>query len=176
MVIGHELAILAWIARAVPAMGGTNGADFAASHQLLCECEDIYAKLTKFVPTTRIARKCSPAELSQFWTWSPDRTLHNREQGVHVNLSLLDAFSATCGVGGGRFTASGVTVGECKLFSTLHALVLIEPDVLRPHARLQAFYERFGGKEATRAILEKGGAMPAPFEQYFIRGERQPES
>jgi hypothetical protein len=170
MTIGHELAILSWIGRAVPSMGGESAADFAASSQLMCECEDIYAKLTRYQPTTRQPDKCSAAELAAFWSTSPDSTVHNRDQGLHVSLALLDRFAAACAAGDGQFTATGASVGECKLFSTLHALVLIEPDVLRPHPRLGAFYARFASRDATRTLLETGGQMPAPFEQYFVAG------
>lgn len=169
LAIGHELAILSWIARSVPSMRGSPR-DIAASDQLMCECEDIYAKLTKYQPTTRIPNKVPSAELAAFWKAS-DRTLHNREQGLHCNLANLDAFAAN--YPDALYTQTGTSVGECKLFSTLHALVLIEPQVLRTHARLEAFYEGFAAHEATKSILGTGGNMPGVFEQYFVRGEGQ---
>ena len=170
MVIGHELAILSWISRAAPALGGTTDGDCAISDQLLCESEDIYAKLTKSCPTTRQPHKCSYEELRALWARAPDMAVHNREQGLHANLALLDAFAGTCGAAGGRFTATGVTVGECKLFATLHTLVLMEPDVLQPHGRLDTFYHRFASLDQTRTVLETGGEMPSRFVQYFVRG------
>ena len=167
MAIQHELAILAWIGRAVPEMAGTTDVDFAASQQLMCECEDIYAKLTKFQPTTSKPFKGSREELTKLWT-IVDQTVHNREQGLHVNLALLDAFGRSGN--DGRFTASGVSVGECKLYATLHTLALIDPDVLRPHARLSAFFERFAELEPSRAVIDTGGEMAGKFAQYFIAG------
>lgn len=168
--VQHELAILSWIGRTVPEMAGASDADFAASAQLMCECEDIYAKLTRYQPTTRQPVKCSPEELQALWT-TTDRTVHNREQGLRVNLAMLDAFgTAAPGATDGRFTASGVTIGECKLYATLHTLSLIDADVLRPHPFLAAFCERFAALEPTRAVVDAGGEMPAKFEQYFVAG------
>ena len=152
-------------------MGGKNEHEMSISEQLICECEDVYSKLTKNQPTTRQPVKCSADELMALWT-STDRTVHNREQGLHANLDSLDAFAARgAAARGGRFTETGTTVGECKLFATLHTLRLIEPEVLRPHARLDEFYEGFAEHPATRSVLERGGAMPGPFEQYFVRGD-----
>ena len=177
MEIGHEVAILSYIGKMVPSMGGSSDADWVASTQLMCECEDVYAKLTKWQPTTRQPIKCDAADLSALWTMDADPTTHNRDQGLHCNLGNLDALGARCSaspsVAAGCFTETGVSVGECKLFSTLHALVLIEPEVLRPHPHLAAFHERFGDHESTRSIVEGGGEMPGTFEQYFVRGEQQ---
>ena len=165
MQIAHELAILAYIGRAAPTMAGESEADFIASQQIACESEDIYAKLTKYQPTTRQPNKCTPAELDALWTVA-NTAAHNREQGLQVNLANLNAFAGP----DGRFTTTGRTVGECKLFSTLHSLVLIEENVLMPFGKLSAFYERFSDHDATRAIINDGGEMPGKFEQYFVRG------
>lgn len=170
--ISHELAILSWIGRTVPALGGVSDREWAASQQVMCECEDIYSKLTKFQPTTRQPDKCTPEQLASLWS-STDAAVHNRDQGLRVNLGHLDAFAASEGRawGPGRLSATGTTVGESKLFATLHTLVLIEPSVLSAHPHLGAFYERFVDLAPTRAVLEDGGEMPGAFEQYFVRGD-----
>jgi glutathione S-transferase len=170
LTVAHELAIMSYIGRAVPEMGGTTDSDFTSSLQVMCECEDIYAKLTKFQPTTRQPEKCPPRDLNALWSAS-DSAAHNRDQGLQINLENLNAFARL----DGRFSSTGtVTVGDCKLFATLHTLSLIEPDVLIPHARLRTFYDRFSSLDATAAVLENGGNFPGPFQQYFIRGEGQP--
>ena len=170
--IGHELAILAFIGRVAPAMGGESDGEWAASQQIMCECEDIYAKLTKYQPTTRQPVKCAPDELRALWT-ATDSSVHNRDQGLQLNLANLDAFAARAGHRGSSLASpqASATVGACKLFSTLHALVLIEPEVLRAHERLDAFYDRFAELAPTRAVLDDGGAMPGAFAQYFVRGD-----
>ena len=58
----------------------------------MCECEDIYAKLTKIQPTTRQPTKLGADATAALWSLEPDRTVHNREQGLHANLALLDTF------------------------------------------------------------------------------------
>jgi len=49
--ISHEGAILNYIGQQQPAMHGKSESDFAISQQLICESEDIYGKLTKYVLT-----------------------------------------------------------------------------------------------------------------------------
>ena len=170
LTIAHELAILAYIGRIVPEMSGGTEADFCSSLQMMCECEDIYAKLTKLQPTTRQPDKCPPSDLIVLWSTS-DRAAHNRDQGLRINLENLNAFARL----EGRYSSTGiVTIGDCKLFATLHTLSLIEPDVLAPYACLRTFYDRFSSLDATVAVLENGGNFPGPFRQYFIRGEGQP--
>ena len=61
----------------------------------------------------------------------------------------------------GYLTLNGKSVGECKLWATLHMLVMIKSDVLAPFPALTAFYERFGGEAATkRASSTPGGRFP----------------
>lgn len=169
LTIGHESAILNHISRAVPAMGGESEPDFATSQQLIYECEDIYAKLTKRQPTIRKPSKCPPEQVAALWSRDADASAHNLEQGLHVSLRLLDAFAGRCAeAAAGKLTAGGASVGECKLFSTLHALVLIEPGVLRDYSALTTFYETFGALPATREVVATGGEMSGPFQQYFV--------
>jgi len=126
--ISHELAILNFIGRVVPKMAGENTHDYLVSQQLMCESEDIYAKLTRFQPTTSKKEKVTKEELDAFWSKPPNMMVHNREQGLHGNLRLLDDFYET--------TSSGTSIGECKLYSTLHLLRMIDGSVLETYGFL----------------------------------------
>ncbi|CAJ1361788.1 unnamed protein product [Effrenium voratum] len=175
--IGHELAILQYIATCSglfgksQKMGGAGVREMAISSQLMCEAEDIYQKLAKIKQGL-----ITGEEAAGFWTDENDQ-IHNRNFGLKVYLRLLEAFYSKCakesGDGvkldalGGRFTSSGVSVGECKLFSTLHALKLMKEDVLSGYPNLSNFYERFAKEEATQSVLKDGGQMPGAFGQYF---------
>mmetsp|Transcript_97036 Transcript_97036/g.230917 ORF Transcript_97036/g.230917 Transcript_97036/m.230917 type:complete len:265 (+) Transcript_97036:35-829(+) len=169
--IGHELAILQYIATKSQKMGGAGVREMAISSQLMCEAEDIYQKLAKIKQGL-----ITGEEAAGFWTDENDQ-IHNRNFGLKVYLRLLEAFYSKCakesGDGvkldalGGRFTSSGVSVGECKLFSTLHALKLMKEDVLSGYPNLSNFYERFAKEEATQSVLKDGGQMPGAFGQYF---------
>jgi hypothetical protein len=64
----------------------------------------------------------------------------------------------------GGLTSTGTTVGECKLFSTLHSLTMIEPRVLDNYSKLGVFYEGFLERKETREVLEGG-----QFHKYFIK-------
>jgi len=86
-------------------------------------------------------------------------------------LGMLDKYHAGTGYDAGRFTKSGVTVGECKLFTMLHALKMIKDDVLKEYTALSSFYNRFRELEPTVAMIESGGNMPDKFIQYFIAAE-----
>ena len=166
--MSHELAILNTIGTVSSKLAGETSDCWARSQQIMCECDDVYAKLTKYQPTITVKKKCSSEELEQLWSKKVDLGAHNRNQGLHVNLSLMDRFGGPKAHRTGKFTESGVTVGECKLFSTLHALVMIDETVLQDYPGLSAFYGRFGDSKATRAVVETGANMPAAFKQYFI--------
>mmetsp|Transcript_100842 Transcript_100842/g.314366 ORF Transcript_100842/g.314366 Transcript_100842/m.314366 type:complete len:155 (+) Transcript_100842:123-587(+) len=153
-------------------MAGTSQADFLISQQLMQEAEDIYQRLGKVQDTIAAKDKVPPEVLQKFWA-KPDPgsyASHNREFGVHVYLSLIEAFYKRCG-GAGKFTSTGRTVGECKLWTMLHALKMIQGDVLSDYEGVASFYEAFGADEKTRAVVESGGRMPAPFKQYFVAPE-----
>ncbi|CAL1130858.1 unnamed protein product [Cladocopium goreaui] len=157
--IGHELAILNYIGQKSQKMGGAGAKEFAISQQLMCQAEDIYQKLSKLK-----AGIITGAEADAFWN-DVDEQSHNRNFGVKVYLQLLEAFYKSCGVEGGKFTTSGVTVGECKLFATFHILILIKEDILKDYPGLSSFYTRFASEAATQSILKDGGKMPDAFEQ-----------
>lgn len=167
--IGQEFAILNYIGRKVPAMAGESDADFCASQQIMYVAEDIYGKLDRFAAPTAFAPKTDDhlvAARKSFWA-EPDATQHNSTYGAHVYLTQLDDYYTKLGLGGGKFTTTGRTVGECKLFSSLHALVMCKSDILSKYAGLTAFYDRFKGEKETAACLENGGNYPHKFAQYF---------
>lgn len=141
-----------------------NRASADLSLPLRAESDDIYAKLTKFQPTPKQREKCSPAELAALWTPSPEMNVHNREQGLHANLRLLDEFAASESSSPGSITTSGTSPGECKLYSTLRALAMIDGEVLSSYPALTDFYSKFGELEQTRSIVEG-----KQFHQYFIK-------
>merc|ERR1719362_878999 len=94
-------------------------------------------------------------------------TSHNKDFGVFAYLTTTDAFYTKCGVGEGKFTTSGKTVGECKLWSMLHCCVMIQPECLESFDGLKLFYNRFLAMEETKKLLETGIRFPGPFKQYF---------
>ena len=163
--LGHELAILNYLGTRAAALRGATEAEFLVSQQLVCEAEDVYQKLVKVQPTL-YARAKPPEGFLAFWSVA-DATVHNRDFGLQIYLEHLERFAART-PGDARFTAAGCSVGECKLFASLHALVLIRADVLAPYPLLAAFYARFEAEPPTREILATGGQMPKPFKQYFI--------
>lgn len=165
--IGQEIAILNYIGRKAPAMAGEGDKDFTTSQQLLQQAEDIYAKLGLKQDTIMVKDKVPKEELEAFWT-ATDKTLHNKKFGLHVLLEFLEAFYQKASPAAGSFTASGKTVGECKLWATLHMLVMIKGDVLDSYAGLKAFHQRLSGEKETQELLTNGGRFPHAFKQYFV--------
>ncbi|KAJ1452933.1 hypothetical protein M885DRAFT_525614 [Pelagophyceae sp. CCMP2097] len=165
--IGHEAAILNYIERANPAK--LSDRDFAVSQQLLSEGEDMYQKLVKFQDTLYAKDKCSKAENDALWS-AVDCTVHNRAQGMRVHLLHLERLAA--GGAAGAYTAAGFSVGECKLFASLHAIKLIKPDILSEFPAVLAFYNRFHDDAKTQAFILHGGdergKFPAAPVQYFV--------
>jgi glutathione S-transferase len=175
--IGHELQILAYIAREGPAFAQMTASEGLVSEQLLSQAEDIYAKLIKFQPTVKSTEaKCTPEELESFWS-DTDDAVHSRGFGLNVYLAKLEKFlvePVIPDVGLDKFTRNGFSVGECKLFAILDILRLIKGDVLTPYPGLAAFYARFGASDKTKAVMETGDKMPGPFNQYFVAPEPLP--
>jgi len=157
--IGHELAILQYIGRSSKKAGGVNLQDTVISQQLMHEAEEIYAKLTKFQPTP-YAKDKPKADCDKFWSANDDK-------GLPVFLAQFEKYHGECDRGPGKFTRYGVSVGECKLWATLHALKLIKDDALKDYPALTGFYDTFAELPKTKEIVESGGKMPGPFKQYF---------
>ena len=167
--IGHEGAILNFIGKKVPSMAGETDNDFAASQQLFFVGEDIYGKLTAIVDTSFEA-KGKDTERELFWEMSDEKT-HNALYGIKVYCKQLDDFYKQCGheLERGIFTSTGTTIGECKLFSSLHACVMIKgEDILKDFSGVLSFYRRFLNEKETKSIMDDGGNYPHIFSQYFI--------
>lgn len=170
--IAHEIAILTWLGRQAPALGGSTEAEWVLSQQLMSESDDIYSKLTQFQPTIREPDKGWAGErLNALWT-EHDAGAHNRQQAIPVHLSRLEQACGGAGAGrlpAGFLTGSGHSVGECKLFSILHTLVLIKGSgLLSPYPCVSAFYSRFGTEPKTIGVVEEGGRFPGRLRQYFL--------
>ena len=109
-------------------------------------------------------------ERDLFWNMD-DATLSNEEYGIKVYLSQLENFYKKCErkPEDGKFTETGTSVGECKLFSSLHACVMIKGQTLLcTYPGVLAFYTRFLNQKQTQSILADGGNFPYEFSQYFI--------
>merc|ERR1712013_980393 len=94
-----------------------------------------------------------PSEFMKFWEGA-DRNTHCAKQGLRVYLNQLEAFYIKCGRGDGKFTSSGITVGECKLFATLKCLTMVDANVLMGCPCLSTFMGRFGALSQVRAVVE----------------------
>lgn len=144
---GHSCATPFWIPR------------------LLHEGEDIYQALGR-VKNKLISEEACKA----FWEESEANAMqHNRSYTAHVYLELLEKFYSKCGfkVDEGKFTETGCTVGECKLFASLHALKLVQDTIMSKYPGLSKFYERFSREPATEAITS-GAKTGLKLAQYFF--------
>lgn len=160
--IGNELAMLQYIGRKNPGLGGESDNDFNASQELLGQGEELYQKLAKFCPTVMAADK-SPEEYNNFWTGNDPNT-HSNAQGLLVYLSQFEGFMGKCGAGNDRFTSTGTTVGEIKLFATLALVQLVDGSVVFP-PNVTAFMARFNADPKVRAVLD---TKLSGCGQYFI--------
>ena len=123
------MAILNYIGSLSPVVGGATTAEYVNSMQLMAQSEDICSRMTRMQDTIYAKDKVPKEDLVALWN-SNDATTHNRAYGLSVFLSKIEAFHGSCGTASeGRFTASGVSVGECKLFGTLLMLKLIKEDI-----------------------------------------------
>lgn len=166
--IAHELAILNYIGRKT-SLGGANDKEFCISGQLMQMAEDIFQKLMRVQPSFMDAKAdiVAAGTTADFWD-NTKLTEHNLVQGCAAYLAYLEGFHATCGAGSGRYTTSGTTVGEIKLFATLHMLVMLKPDCLDACSAVKKFYETVLALPAAKAVLENGSKFPGPFLQFFV--------
>ena len=148
-------------------MAGATPADFNASQQLFFIGEDIYNKLQKACDKPTGKSAMSEEEKSKFWNTN-NQGDHNSTFGIKVYLMHLEKFHATCGSRKGKYTATGTTVGECKLFASLHACVLCKADVLNDFPGVKGFYTTFLNLPKTQDIVNTGGNFGCKFGQYFL--------
>ena len=94
-------------------------------------------------------------------------------------MSLLETFYRKCNNGHGvnesnrtegKFTESGCTVGEIKLWTSLHSVYMIDASVFDDPAfvGVTAFYQRFKALPETQTILNDKKNV---FQQYFLKPE-----
>jgi len=109
--IGSELAILQFLGRrCVRKLGGATEAEFRISQELLHQSEELYQKMSKFVPTIMAPDK-SPEDFEKFW-FGTDRNTHSSNQGLPVYLAQFEEYYLKVGGKDGKFTDSGITVGS----------------------------------------------------------------
>ena len=102
----------------------------------------------------------SPDEYNNFVSGADPNT-HSSQQGLQVYLTQFENFST---LDAGKFSTSGTTIGEIKLFATLQILILVKADVLQGYPKLSAFMETLGANEQVKAATE----MLASTSQYFV--------
>jgi len=113
-----------------------------------------------------MAKDKSPEEFEKFMAGA-DQMSHSKNYGLQVYLALFDEFYTKCGGSGGYFTSSGETIGECKLFATLHLLPPLQSsDVFAKFPNVALFYNTFAMKAKVKAVMETHIDTAA---QYFIR-------
>jgi len=168
--VGQELAILYYIAAVSPSskMKGASLSDELISMQLFGEGEDIYKHLVNIK-----YKLVSNDHAINFWSKNKqDPASHNKDFGIYVILELLEKFYTKCNDDGttGKFTDSGCTVGECKLWTSLHCVHMIDPAVLDDpqYMGVNDFYKRFKSLPATQKILNDSTNV---FRQYFMKLE-----
>jgi len=160
--IGSELAILQYIARKNPVLGGESDDDFNASQELLHQSEELYQKFSKLMPTV-MAKDKSPEEYNKFWTGN-DPTTHSSAQGLLVYLSQFESYMDKCGAGDDKYTTTGMTIGEIKLYATLALAQLVDAAVPFP-PKVSAFMARFNADAKVRAVMDGNVSSCG---QYFI--------
>jgi len=154
--VGQQIAILNFIAeRGGPKLKGADEKEFAISQELMQEGEDIYCAIMNRGAATIFAKDKNKDTYEKFW--ADDAVVHNQQQGMTRFLQLLEKYYQDLKCSGGKFTASGVSVGECKLFESLHICVLIKAELLNGYPGLKEFYDRFKADPITADFLQTGG-------------------
>lgn len=165
--IGSELAILQFLARKMPALAGADDAEFQVSQELLHQAEELYQKLASKVPTI-MAKDKSPEAYKDFMAGA-DATTHSNAQGLQVYLAQFEAFYAACGGKDGKFTSTGSTIGEIKLFATLHIVRVLQADVFSAYPNLTSFMDFYTANEKVKGVIDGTAKnMTGPPMQYFI--------
>lgn len=168
--MGHEIAILNFIGSRDPAMSGSTALEVAVVQQLLQESEDIYQKLSKMQPSVVQADKGFDKErLDKLWT-DTDKSAHSGESGLKVHLGNLENLMTKSGQSN-KYTESGRSVGEMKLWSMLHQMMNCDNSILNDFKGLKAFYDTMLAKEQTKKILN-GDGLPLPLQPYYVAHAR----
>merc|ERR1719245_1911596 len=105
----------------------------------------------------------SPEQFKTFWD-GDDPTTHSNKQGMRVYLSQFDTYLPKCGNGKDKYTTSGFTLGELKLYATLILIDLMEPGFKFPE-NLTAFMARLNEDGRVRKVMD---VVLKGTKQYFI--------
>lgn len=165
--LGSELVILQFLAQKRRALAGVSDEDWIISQELMHQSEELYQKITANVPT--IMAKDKDKGAYETFMAGGDKNSHNNAQGLQVYLGQFEEFYAKRGGKDGKFTRSGKTIGELKLFATLQILQYVKSDVLASYPNLLAFMKRLTETPQVKGLLEGTAKnMKAPFPAYFI--------
>lgn len=164
--IGTELSIMQYLARKNPSLAGADDKEFLVSQDLLHQAEELYQKFAQKVPTV-MAQDKSAEEYQKFINGA-DKDTHSNAQGLQVYLAQFEDYFTKVGGKDGKFTSSGMTIGEIKLFVTLQLLVMVKADALSAYTNLSKFVSNFTGNGKVAAILEGKARNMTPLAQYFI--------
>jgi len=160
--LGSELAILQCLGRKFPALAGESDEDFVISQELIHQTEELYQKMSKLCPTMMAPDK-SPDAFKTFWEGA-DATTHSNQQGLQVYLDQFDKYATLCANGNDKYTTSGFTLGELKLYATLVLLDLVEPGFKFP-PNVAAFMSRCNSDPRIRKVMD---VTLKDTKQYFI--------
>eukprot|EP01059_Diplonema_ambulator_P006853 TRINITY_DN1643_c0_g1_i2.p2 TRINITY_DN1643_c0_g1~~TRINITY_DN1643_c0_g1_i2.p2 ORF type:complete len:214 (+),score=98.69 TRINITY_DN1643_c0_g1_i2:53-694(+) len=149
-VIAQSGAIVAYVGHTKDA-AGKNLKEKAANDMLLGLSEDFYGDMVKQQPTMFQKEKGSEEDRKAMW-----------ETGFPARLAHLEKFAN----GKDRFTEAGNSVGELTMFTTLHQMVLCQPDILDKFANVKAFYTRILNLPSTQSVVT-GTSPIGQFMQYF---------
>lgn len=165
--VGSELAILQYLARKRRSLAGVNDDDWLVSQELMHQSEELYQKLSAKVPTSMAKDKDKEAYTA--FMAGADKNTHSNAQGLHVYLAQFEEFFTKRGGKDGKFTRSGKTVGELKLFATLQCIVYVKSDVLSNYPNLLAFMQKLSEAPQVKGVLEGTAKnMSGPLPKYFI--------
>jgi glutathione S-transferase len=165
--LGSELVILQYLAQRRRNLGGLNDDDWLTSQELMHQSEELYQKMAANLPTI-MAKDKDKGKYEEFMS-GDNKSTHSNAQGLQVYLKQFEDFYATRKGKDGKFTRSGKTVGELKLFATLQMLVMVKVDVLASYPNLTAFMKRLTEDPKVKGILEGTAKnMGGPKTQYFI--------
>mmetsp|Transcript_31228 Transcript_31228/g.93701 ORF Transcript_31228/g.93701 Transcript_31228/m.93701 type:complete len:238 (-) Transcript_31228:89-802(-) len=162
--VGQEMAILNYLGSVVPALNGATPIEFVLSQQLLNVTEDLYQKVGKNSATKYAELSVTAEEAEAFWT-SSNPGAHNAKFAVKDYLAQIEAFQPNPD----SFTASGVSVGEIKLWYLLKLITDISGSdaTVAAFPKIHAFYKTFGARPETVDFLETGGKYPSTPQPYF---------
>jgi len=164
--VGSELAILQYLARKYPQLAGETDADFVNSQNLLGQAEELWSKLAAHSASPMAADKS--VEAFDAWVAGNAKDTHSAKQGLQVYLWQFEDYYGKNGGSDGKFTTSGLSIGEIKLFSVLAALLSVVPGALDKYTNVKAFYTRVGADPRVAAVAQgKAANMSKPFSTYL---------